>query len=91
MAFIRDEILGPLIESGRYLVVVMHSYAGVSAAAATQGLSVPERQQKGLKGGIIGGVYMTSVCVPAGLSVVEHFQTHGVDLSTWTTMDVSQI
>lgn len=91
MAFIRDEVLVPLIESGRCLVVVMHSYAGVSAAAATEGLSVPERQQKGLKGGIVGGVYMTGVCVPAGSNVVETFQGQGVDLSLWTTMDVSNM
>ncbi|RFU35392.1 hypothetical protein B7463_g935, partial [Scytalidium lignicola] len=90
VAFIRDEIILPLVDSGKYLVIGAHSYAGVSAAGAAQGLTVPERQQKGLKGGVLGIVYISGLCVPVGSSVVEVFEKHEVDLSRWMTIDTER-
>ena len=50
VAYIRHESLQPLIEDGKEILLVMHSYGGIPGSAAAKGLSVVERREHGLKG-----------------------------------------
>ena len=62
-AFIRCELLQPLIEDGKEVLLVMHSYGGGSGSTAAKGLSSVERRQQGLKGGAIGEVFVAAMVV----------------------------
>lgn len=48
--------------------MVMHSYAGNPGSGAAYGLSVEEREEAGLKGGVVGLIYMAAFMVPSGQS-----------------------
>lgn len=69
--YIRDSLLLPLLNDGKRVVMVMHSYAGHPGSGAAYGLSVEERQEAGLKGGVVGLIYMTAFMVPSGMSNVD--------------------
>lgn len=64
-------ILVPLIDQGRKVVLVLHSYAGFPGSIAIQGLSKSEIQVKGSSGGLIGIVYMCAFVPHEGASVLD--------------------
>ncbi len=45
--FIRAQLLLPLLEEGKRVIVAMHSYGGLPGSAAAYGLSEEERRGKG--------------------------------------------
>ncbi|TVY22022.1 hypothetical protein LARI1_G000089, partial [Lachnellula arida] len=49
-----------LVESGNDVIVVMHSYGGLPGGEALQGLGKREREQRGLRGGVIRLVFIMS-------------------------------
>ncbi|KAJ9602328.1 hypothetical protein H2200_013183 [Cladophialophora chaetospira] len=57
--------IAALVENGEDVVVVVHSYGGMVATDAVQGLARSERQSRGLKGGVVRIVYLT--CIVAGV------------------------
>jgi len=69
--FIRTQLLLPLLDEGKRVVVAMHSYGGQPGSAAAYGLSEEERSKEGLKGGVVGLVYIAAFLVPAGLSCID--------------------
>ncbi|VUC24297.1 unnamed protein product [Clonostachys rosea] len=72
VAYIRDEILEPLFQKDRRVVLVAHSYAGTPAAPAIKQLHVNDRKAKGLPGGLVGIIWVTSYLFSsAGFGVVE--------------------
>lgn len=50
----------PVVEDGKDVVVVMHSYGGVAGTAALKGLAKTERQRTSLRGGVVRLVYVTA-------------------------------
>ena len=60
-ASIRSESLQPLSEDEKEVLLVMHSYGGGPGSAAAKGLSVVERRQRGLKGGVTGQVFVAAM------------------------------
>ncbi|CAG9981969.1 unnamed protein product [Clonostachys byssicola] len=71
-AYIRDEILEPLFQKDRQVVLVVHSYAGTPAAPAIKQLHVKDRKAKGQPGGLVGIIWVTSYLFSsAGFGVVE--------------------
>ncbi|KAF4122551.1 Pimeloyl-ACP methyl ester carboxylesterase [Geosmithia morbida] len=58
IAHLRDEILQPLLDEGRELVVVAHSYGGIVAGGAAKNLSKTTRRAHGLAGGVVGLFYI---------------------------------
>ena len=62
--FIRSQLLLPLLDSGKRVVVVMHSYGGIPGSAAAYGLSEEERNKEGLKGGVVGLIFVASYVIP---------------------------
>lgn len=67
-----DHIRGitlPLLDQGKDVAVVMHSYAGVAGSSSLFGLSKDERLATGLPGGVTALVYLCAWMVPEGQSV----------------------
>ncbi|KAJ4183664.1 hypothetical protein NW755_009698 [Fusarium falciforme] len=55
-----------LADSGNDVILITHSYGGTPATESVKGLAKNERQRQGLKGGIIGIAYMTSLVPNVG-------------------------
>lgn len=60
-----------LVDSGEDVIVVAHSYGGLVASGAAQGLEKPVRQQEGKQGGVAMIAYMTAFVVNKGLSLID--------------------
>ncbi|GKT66807.1 hypothetical protein ColTof4_04298 [Colletotrichum tofieldiae] len=76
-----------LIDAGREVVVVAHSYGGVPVANAVEGLNYKDRAVQGKTGGVLMVVYMASFAVPAEESLFD-----GAGLQPWwnvTDLDVA--
>lgn len=66
------KVLLSLIEEGKDIFVLNHSYGGIPGGAAAHGLSKVALQSQGKRGGVVGLVYMSAFVVPEGLSLVEY-------------------
>ncbi|KAF1956051.1 alpha/beta-hydrolase [Byssothecium circinans] len=69
--FIKDNLLLPIINSGKEVLLLMHSYGGCPGADAAKGLSKKERQVAGKKGGIVGLVFMCAFVAAEGDSLLS--------------------
>jgi len=62
--------LQPSLDEGKRIVLVCHSYGGIPGSTAAEGYQIHEREAKGLKGGIVHVVYVSSFALPVkGLSL----------------------
>ena len=61
----------PMLEEGKDIIVVAFSYGGIPAGASARGLCKSTRTAEGLKGGVIGLVYVAGFVVPEGISLVD--------------------
>ena len=68
---VRDILLS-LIDDGKDIFLLNHSYGGVPGGAAAHGLSKAEVERQGKKGGVLGLVYMSSFVVPENLSLLDY-------------------
>ncbi|KAK5637288.1 hypothetical protein RRF57_013000 [Xylaria bambusicola] len=71
-AHIRSQLV-QLIDEGKGVVLVAHSYGGIVTSNAVDGLSVQQRTAEGKEGGIVLILYLAALIVPAGrtfLSIV---------------------
>lgn len=87
--FVRNEVLLPLLDDGKDVVVLMHSYGGVYGSAAVEGLSKTERLQKGEKGGVVALIYVSAVVPTVGKSCIEMMGTTVDALPSFVNYDVS--
>jgi pimeloyl-ACP methyl ester carboxylesterase len=55
------------------VVVIMHSLGGVAGSAGVKGLGKKEREEKGLKGGVIRLIYLSAFVMEEGVSLSEAF------------------
>lgn len=85
VVFIREKMLLPLLEDGKDVVLVMHSYGGLPGGAAAKGLSKSERESQGLAGGVIGLVFLAAFLAREGDSLVSAL---GGRLDPWITLKV---
>ncbi|KAH6664781.1 Alpha/beta hydrolase fold-1 [Plectosphaerella plurivora] len=69
-AAVRAEI-EKLVNEGREIVVVAHSYGGVPSSNAVEGFNLKDRAAAGKKGGVASVIYMTSFAIPAGTSLMD--------------------
>lgn len=63
----RAEIL-KLVEAGKKVVVVAHSYGGIVGSSAVEDLGFNQRKAIGKEGGVINFVYMAAFALPKGCS-----------------------
>lgn len=85
VAFIREKVLLPLLEDGKDVVLVMHSYGGLPGGAAAKGLSKSERGSEGQPGGVIGLVFLAAFLAREGDSLLGAL---GGKLDPWITSNV---
>ncbi|RAH72550.1 alpha/beta hydrolase [Aspergillus aculeatinus CBS 121060] len=64
-------VLRGLADQGRPIVVVAHSYGGIVAAGAVEGLGYAPRARAGQPGGVIQVVWMAAFVAPEGKSLFE--------------------
>ncbi|KAI0144473.1 alpha/beta-hydrolase [Xylariaceae sp. FL1272] len=74
-----------LINEGKEVVLVPHSYGGIVASNAVEGLDIKSRVSKGLKGGVSMIVFLCAFTIPAGTTVKSSL---GGNLLPW--WDVSK-
>jgi hypothetical protein len=67
--FVRG-IIESVVDQGKDVLVVTHSYGGVVGTEAAKGVSKAERQADGKLGGITRIAYLTSIVPPEGGSLV---------------------
>ncbi|KAJ0423259.1 Alpha/beta hydrolase fold-1 [Aspergillus carlsbadensis] len=72
VAAVRRVVAG-LVELGREVVVVSHSYGASPATEALSDLAKKDREGKGLDGGVIQLVYIAAIVPTKGVSPVEAF------------------
>ncbi|KAJ5626871.1 alpha beta hydrolase family domain protein [Penicillium herquei] len=84
-SFVHEDILRPLVEEGKDVLVVMHSFAGVYGGGAVKGLSKTERSQSGKPGGIIALVYVAAACIPTGITALQAMGI-GEELLPWVVL-----
>ncbi|KAJ5713650.1 uncharacterized protein N7483_010831 [Penicillium malachiteum] len=77
-------VLRPLVEEGKDVLLVLHSYAGMPGAAAAVGLSRSQRAKEGQSGGVFGLVFIGAFVVPEGLSCAG---LQGGNLPPWILLD----
>lgn len=68
---VRSALVKEIEGAGNDVLLVAHSYGGVPASRALDGLTKKEREAKGLNGGVIRLVLITAVLVPDNVSVQE--------------------
>lgn len=69
------EVLEPLIEKGKNVLLIAHSSGGwVATEAARPELQAKTGAEKGLSGGLIGIFYMGAFVIPVGESISSFFQ-----------------
>ncbi|KAI0870486.1 hypothetical protein GGS24DRAFT_504694 [Hypoxylon argillaceum] len=86
--FVHDQVLLPLIQEGKEVVVLMHSFAGVYGACGTKGLAKSVRSAAGQHGGVIALVFLASPCVPSGATTLG-LMGIGEELLPWVVLDKS--
>ncbi|KAI1262792.1 Alpha/beta hydrolase fold-1 [Xylariaceae sp. FL1019] len=61
--------LEKLIDDGKEVILVAHSYGGIVASNSVEGLNVKTRASQGLKGGVSMIVFLCAFTIPAGATV----------------------
>lgn len=69
-AAVRGE-LEKLVDQGKEVIMVCHSYGGVPTASAVEGMNLADRTARGEKGGVAMMVYLTSFAIPAGTGLSD--------------------
>ena len=66
IAAIRSSIEKTVVTHETDVVMVLHSAGGFLGSNASQGLSAKARREQGLKGGVLGIVFLTAAVFPEG-------------------------
>ena len=78
-----------LADQGRAIVVVMHSYGGVVAAGALEGLDARSRAARGLRGGVAHLVGLAAHLHPPGVGVLDLVREMGDESVIGAAIDVA--
>ncbi|ORX92933.1 Alpha/beta hydrolase fold-1 [Clohesyomyces aquaticus] len=85
---IRKTLLGPLLDAGKDIILLMHSYGGCPGADAAKGLSKSERTASGQKGGIVGLVFICAFVAAEGDSLLSKLPGNVYD--SWVINDTER-
>lgn len=79
------KLMLPLLDQGKEVVVVAHSYGSVPGLMSIEGNSVIEREEKGLTGGVKSVIFISSLLITEkGKSCAE---THFDAANDWCEFD----
>lgn len=84
-ALIRSTVT-QLVEGGKDVVMVSHSYGGVPTNSCLEGLSKTERVRDGKMGGVVGHCMISALLLDEGESV-----HNGREPAAWQTQQVSKL
>ena len=70
--YLLDQYLLPLVNDGKDVIVFAHSFSATCLSGAGRRLSKAERIAKGLRGGVVGLIYISFAMVPEGQSQFEY-------------------
>ncbi|KAL8302442.1 hypothetical protein RB593_000947 [Gaeumannomyces tritici] len=73
--------LEALVDAGKEVVLVAHSYGGLATSNGVEGLGVRQREAEGKKGGVMSHVFVTAMAVEPGRSL-ESIRPDG-DVPEW--------
>ncbi|KAJ9637543.1 hypothetical protein H2204_004692 [Knufia peltigerae] len=68
VAYFHD-VVAKLVDQGKEVALVMHSYGGIVGTEVCRGLTKKEREGNGMKGGLVRLVYVTAVVPMLGQSL----------------------
>jgi hypothetical protein len=81
--------ISDLIEMQRDVVVVMHSFSGMTGGTALDGLDKESRVSKNLSGGVIRLIYVVAFIVPEGFQHSSHGTRENMSLEMKTDFEVN--
>lgn len=81
---IRDSLRKLVIDQGRDVILITHSYSGMPGVEAPVGLSKDERLAEGKEGGVIRLVFIMSFAMPEGFQPTAG----GAKYPEWMKMDL---
>lgn len=84
---LREEVLKPLVNEGKDVVLVMHSYGGIYGGSAVEGLSKTERAASSKAGGIIALIFSAAFTAPKGMTPMQVMGIDPEDLPDWIHHD----
>ncbi|KAI9375076.1 Alpha/beta hydrolase fold-1 [Aspergillus egyptiacus] len=67
------KVVAALVELGREVILVSHSYGGGPATEAVKGLAKVDREAKNLSGGVVQLIYIAAIVPTKGASSMEAF------------------
>jgi pimeloyl-ACP methyl ester carboxylesterase len=86
---IRNTVSDLINDTGNDIVVVMHSFSGMTGGTALEGLDKESRVSKGLKGGVIRLIYIVAFLVPERFQHSPHGTRDNMVPEMKTDIDVS--
>ena len=78
--FILEQHLLPLLEEGKDVIVLMHSYGGIPGGAAARDLGKVQIPHDGRRGAVLGLIYIAGFVLPHGASLAD---AQGGQLPGW--------
>ena len=69
-----QSVVKPILDGGKDVLLVAHSYGGVPSTMSIEGLSKAAREKDGKKNGIVGILYAAAVVPPVGTNTVDFLQ-----------------
>jgi pimeloyl-ACP methyl ester carboxylesterase len=79
-------VLEGLVSEGKDIVVVAHSYGGIVASGAVQGLGAAQRASTSALAGVVMLLYITAFVVPLGMTMLDMM---GGSYPPWMKFNVS--
>lgn len=80
-----QDVLKPLVDEGKDILLVVHSYGGVIGSEAVQGFVKSDREKDGKKGGVAHIFFCCAFALPEGVSLMDAL--NGKDLPWWDFND----
>jgi len=80
--------LESLLDDGKEVIIVAHSYAGVPTCGAVKGLGVKERHEQGKPGGVAKLLFVAAWLLQEGEAPPHLLGKYSID-GSWARMDVS--
>lgn len=81
-----SKVVSPLLDQGKEVILVAHSYGGIPTTQSLEKLSQKARSAEGKPGGVKKVVYLTAVILQAGSS---NFELFGGKLPDFVSVNVS--
>ncbi|KAH3994116.1 hypothetical protein HBI55_146180 [Parastagonospora nodorum] len=83
-----QSVLAPLVDAGKRVIIIAHSYSSLPAGEAIKSYLLREREAAGKTGGVVHFVYISAFIIPPATSLMDALG--GVDLP-WFIVSPSKL